>query len=419
MIFALISLSVALLVCVAAVVAVNRKLTASETARATAEQRAAVAETALDYRTRQLEGKLADREAEFGRQKADYEAMMEKRLSDARQSVSDSFRAMATDTLDATVKKHGEVAARNLEAAMAPMRDAFEKMSQEFMKRTIDTSNERTLLQDGINSLKALNMQVCDETRRLSVALRGNTGFQGRWGEMVLENILEGSGLEQSRWVVYQETTTTTEGDRFRPDAVIHCPRGRDIIIDSKVSLKSYLNMTEALSEEDRKTFSEDHLRSVETHLRGLSNKEYQTRVGAGKAGFVLMFIPHEGAYLAAMQSNPDLWQRAYDRHVVIVSPTHLVTVVRLVEQMWQTEDQTAKSIAIAEEATRMMDQLNDFLNDLVETEKAIDKAHEKVLSAHKRLATGNGNVLRRAEKLKTLGIKTKKDLRLTAEDED
>lgn len=411
MIFALISLSVALLVCVAAVVAVNRKLTASETARATAEQRAAVAETALDYRTRQLEGKLADREAEFGRQKADYEAMMEKRLSDARQSVSDSFRAMATDTLDATVKKHGEVAARNLEAAMAPMRDAFEKMSQEFMKRTIDTSNERTLLQDGINSLKALNMQVCDETRRLSVALRGNTGFQGRWGEMVLENILEGSGLEKSRWVVYQESTTTESGERVRPDAVIHCPRGRDIVIDSKVSLKAYLGMAEATDETARAEYRDEHLHSIENHLRGLGNKEYQSRVGTGKAGFVLMFIPHEGAYMAAMQANPDLWQRAYDRHVVIVSPTHLVTVVRLVEQMWQTEDQTANSLAIAEEATKMLDKLNDFLGDIVAIENSIAKAAESVASARKRLSTGNGNVIKRAENLRAMGIKTKKNL--------
>ena len=419
MISVLIILCLILAGAIAGIVWMTIRLGRANSDKAAAEQRAAVAENTVTQQRQNYEQQLSDQDRRYEQQLAERDRQHEQRVEEVRRSMEDKFKTLASDTLDATVQRHSQQAGQTIETVIAPMRAAFEKLSQEFERRSLDTQTERTVLKEGINTLRQLNMQVSDETRRLTYALRGNTGFQGRWGEMVLENILEGSGLEQSRWVVYQETTTTTEGDRFRPDAVIHCPRGRDIIIDSKVSLKSYLNMTEALSEEDRKTFSEDHLRSVETHLRGLSNKEYQTRVGAGKAGFVLMFIPHEGAYLAAMQANPDLWQRAYDRHVVIVSPTHLVTVVRLVEQMWQTEDQTANSIAIAEEATRMMDQLNDFLNDLVETEKAIDKAHEKVLSAHKRLATGNGNVLRRAEKLKTLGIKTKKDLRLTAEDED
>lgn len=420
----LIIISAALLASLAIVVGLAMRLNRSNAEKAEAEKRASVAEATLeqqkqvfDEREKSAKQLLDEREQAFRQRLEEREQIFEERLADARRTVADSFRSMANDTLDATVKRHGEQAARSLESAMAPMKEAFERFSKEFAQRTLDTRAERSVLQEGINALRQLNMQVSDEARRLTHALRGNAGFQGRWGEMVLENILEGSGLEQSRWVVFQESTTTEEGSRLRPDAVIHCPRERDIIIDSKVSLKAYLNMMEAVDETERETFRNDHLHSIENHLRGLGNKEYQARIGAGKAGFVLMFIPHEGAYLTAMQANPDLWQRAYDRHVVIVSPTHLITVVRLVEQMWQTEDQTAHSIAIAEEATKMLDQLNDFLGDLIGVETALEKASQAAASAHKRLATGNGNVIRRAERLNTLGIKTKKALRMTSDE--
>lgn len=382
----------------------NNRAERADTAKAEAEQQI------VDARQQ-----LADAEQRVAsaEQRA---AVAEARLADLNVGLNDRFRAIAADTLAGVVKNNSEDAAKGLQTVLTPMREAFERLSKEFERRTLDTQAERSVLREGINVLRQLNMQVSDETRRLTSALRGNTGFQGRWGEMVLENILEGSGLERSRWVVYQESTTTDGGDRLRPDAVIHCPRNRDVIIDSKVSLKAYLAMAEAVDESEREAARQDHLRSIEAHLRGLSNKEYQNRVGAKAAGFVLMFIPHEGAYLAAMQANADLWQRAYDRHVVIVSPTHLVTVIRLVEQMWQTEDQTNNSLAIAEEATKMLDQLNEFLGDLEGVASAVDKARDAVASAHKRLATGNGNVIRRAQRLRDLGIKTKKTLRLSAD---
>lgn len=406
---------------------------------AEAEQRAAVAESMvmqqkqvfeeqLAEKAHACEQQLADRdrlhaermaemERVYQRQLSDRDRQYEVRLAETRQAVEERFKTMAADTLDATVKRQNEMARESIDNVLSPMREAFKKLSEEMERRSLDNKAERTVLQEGIKALQQLNMQVSDETKKLTNALRGNTGFQGRWGEMVLENILEASGLEKSRWVVYQESTTTETGDRLRPDAVIHCPRGRDIIIDVKVSLKNYLSMIETDSAAERDAYAEAHVRSVENHLKGLSSKEYQNNIGAGSAGFVLMFVPHEGAYLTAMQAKTDLWQRAYDKRVVIVSPTHLITVVRLVEQMWQTEDQTANSIAIAEEATKMMDQLNDFLGDLLESEKSINKAQEKMQSAVKRLSTGNGNVLRRAEKLKNLGIKTKKDLRLKSEE--
>lgn len=332
----------------------------------------------------------------------------DRRIEQARSDMSNSFRAIAAETLEATVRRQHEQADSELKAVLNPVREAFERLSGSMERRALDDRAERTMLRDGIEALRRLNTQVCDEAKRLSTALRGNTGVQGRWGEMVLENILEGSGLERSRWVTYQASTTTEDGERLRPDAVIHCPRKREIIIDSKVSLTAYLRYTEA-TDDTRSALLADHVRSIENHLRQLSAKDYQHHVGATDAGFVLMFIPHEGAYLAAMQANPDLWQRAYDRHVVLVSPTHLVTVIRLVEQMWQTEDQTANTLAIADEASKMLDVLNEFVADMNAIDAAIKKAETAYNAAVRHLSEGRGNVMRRAENLRKLGVRTRK----------
>lgn len=378
----------------AVVLSLWRKLAAERTARAVSNERARNAET-----------RLATAEKDF-----------EHRIADMRTALSDKFKVMADEALQQSTQRNEQRQKQSLEAMLTPMRQAFEKLSATFEQHNADDTAQRAVLGNAIETLRALNNQVSDETRRLTSALKGNTRFQGRWGEMVLENILESSGLEKSRWVVYQETTTD-DGQRLRPDAVIHCPRNRDIIIDSKVSLTAYLRMLDSDDEAQRKQLIDEHLRSIETHLRSLGNKEYQKHVGAADAGFVLMFVPHEGAYLAAMQRDPDLWQRAYDRRVVIVSPTHLITVVRLVEQMWQSADQTANSMKIAEEASKMLDQLNEFLSDLADVGKALDKAHAAHEKATARLSTGRGNVLRRAARLRDLGVKTSKALPLPDDD--
>lgn len=364
-------------------------------------------EKQLENQKRLYESLLAEKDAARARE-----------LEDMRKSMDDKFKNLATQTLDATVIKHNRSAMDNIAAVLKPMREAFDKLSEEIERRGLDTQAERSVLQEGIKTLKQLNNQVSDETRRLTHALKGNSGFQGHWGEMVLENILEGSGLERSRWVVYQASTINEQGNSIRPDAVIKCPRGRDIFIDSKVSLTAYLKMIESEDDDLREAYHAEHLRNIETQLKSLSKKEYHTAVNSGNAGFVLMFIPHEGAYIAAMQADTNLWQRAYDRRVVIVSPTHLITVIRLVEQMWKTEDQTNNSLAIAEEATKMLDKLNDFLGDLADIEKAINKAKDSVELAQKHLFTGNGNVIRRAEKLQSLGIKTKKEIKIASKEQ-
>lgn len=418
----LIILCLCLAAAVTAIVILMQRLSAARTATAVADERtnsinARLTASCTEYEQRmehlreENTVRLEECRAQCQQRVDDTVAQCERRIQEHRNSLTDQFRNLAADTLETTVRRQQEQARQGLDAVLNPVREAFDRLAAQFNTRAMDDKADRAALREGIDTLRMLNQQVSHETRRLTSALKGNTGFQGRWGEMVLANILENSGLEPGRWLVYQESSTNEDGTRLRPDAIIHCPRKRDIIIDSKVSLTAYLRMLEADDEATRNACLEEHLRSVENHLRGLANKEYQKHIGANDAGFVLMFVPHEGAYLAAMQADVDLWQRAYDRHVVVVSPTHLVTVVRLVEQMWVTEDQTTNAVAIAEEATKMLDQLNEFLADLQGVGTALDKAHGQYESALKRLSTGRGNVLKRAERLRDLGVKTRKPL--------
>ena len=347
---------------------------------------------------------------------ADAERMNRERIDDIREThkreidnLTTRFKSIAGEALESNSRQLDRRSRDSIEAVLSPVRDAINRFTDDFRRMYVDDTNRQTALRESIETLRQLNLQVSDETQRLSRALRGNTAMQGQWGEMVLANILENSGLEPGRWLVYQEETR--DGDqRLRPDAVIHCPRGRDIIIDAKVSLTAYLRYLDDDGDADRrKSALNDHLKSVENHIKTLRTRRYNERIGKHDPGFVLMFMPHEGAYLAALNADPDLWQKANSQGVIIVSPTHLITVVRLIEQMWLTEDQTANSIAIAEEATKMLDQFNEFISDMLNIRTSLERADAAWESALKRLSTGNGNLVRRTRTLRDLGIKTKR----------
>lgn len=346
-----------------------------------------------------------EREIERAQQNA------ESQLTREREALGDRFKSLATEILQANSQQLDKQSRLSVEAVLAPVKAQLEEFTKGFRECYSLESRDRLSLREEIKSLHDLNIRVSSEAARLTHALKGDTRMQGQWGEMVLTNILEHSGLQEGRWFVTQESTTDADGARLRPDAVIHCPKERDIIIDSKASLTSYLAMLQTEDEATRKELIEAHVRSVENHIATLRKKEYQDKVGAKKGDFVLMFMPHEGAYLAVMHAKPDLWQKAYDSHVIMVSPTHLITVVRLVEQMWQTEDQSVNSIKIADEGAKLLESLSAFLGDVSAMGDSLEKARKSYDSAVKRLQSGNNNVVRVATRLKELGIKSKKEL--------
>lgn len=377
--------------------------------KVSSDGRRAVADARAEAERRIAELKAtADEAAE--RRIAELKAAHAEQIAHERATTGERFKALAADVLQANSRMIDERSRITLEAVLGPMRSSFAQFTKDFQENYSIENRERLSLREEIRNLHDLNTQVGRETNRLAAALKGNTTVQGRWGEMMLANILEHSGLQQGRWFVTQESTTTEEGTRLRPDAVIHCPSDRDIIIDSKVSLTHYLQMLNADTDAERAALRKAHLQSVETHIKELRNKEYQNQIGARKSDFVLMFMPHEGAYLEAMNAAPELWMKAYDSHVVIVSPTHLVTVVRLVEQMWQTEDQSVNAQEIAAQGQKMIDSVNAFLKDMATVGSSLQNAQKFYDSALKRLESGNNNVLRVADRLRELGVKGKKD---------
>ena len=382
---------------------------------AVAQQQAAAAEAARQADRAHFEQRLADQAAASDALLKHKEADCERRLADERSAMGERFRSLAAEILQANSEQLNRLSRNTLETVLSPMRTSLESFTKDFKESYSAESRERLSLREGVSKLLALNEQVKDETARLANALRGDTRVQGHWGEMVLTNILEHSGLEQGRWFVTQDSTTTEQGRVLRPDAVINCPQERKIIIDSKVSLSAYLDWLNADTEATRDSCAKAHVISVRNHVKELADKAYQDSIGVVKGDFVLMFLPHEGAYMLAMSHDPQLWQRAYDSRVIIVSPTHLVTVVRLVEQMWRLDDANTNALRIADRAAKMMDKMAGALTSLDNVGKAIDKAHDAYESAIGQLNTGPGSVIRQLEQLQQLGVKAKKPLPASA----
>lgn len=393
----------------------SRRLTDAQQQLAVAQQQAAAAEAARQADREHFEQRLADQAAASDALLKQKEADCERRLADERTAMGERFRALAAEILQANSEQLNQLSRSTLETVLSPMRTSLESFTKDFKESYSAESRERLSLREGVSKLLALNEQVKDETARLANALRGDTRVQGHWGEMVLTNILEHSGLEQGRWFVTQDSTTNEQGRVLRPDAVINCPQERKIIIDSKVSLSAYLDWLNADTEAARDSCAKAHVISVRNHVKELADKAYQDSIGVVKGDFVLMFLPHEGAYMLAMSHDPQLWQRAYDSRVIIVSPTHLVTVVRLVEQMWRLDDANTNAMRIADRAAKMMDKMAGALTSLDNVGKAIDKAHDAYEAAIGQLSTGPGSVIRQLEQLQQLGVKAKKQLPASA----
>ena len=321
------------------------------------------------------------------------------------------FRAIAGEVLMANSRSVDAANREALERAIAPMTQRMREMEKTFRDTYEAEARERFSLADRVRELVELNRVVSAETHRLTDALKGNTKIQGDWGEIILENILERSGLQRGREYEVQQVLDGPDGRKLRPDVVVNYPDGRCVVVDSKVSVAAYLSMVEAGTAEARNAAAKAHLASVRAHINELKSKNYQDLTSGRQCDFVMMFVPHEGAYMAAMQHDASLWQYAFDSRVLIVSPTHLMAVVKLVEQLWRNDRQNRNAVDIAAEAGRMLDKLSGFLSDLEKIDAGLNSARRAWDAAHNKLTSGNGNLIGRAERLRALGAKAAKDM--------
>lgn len=328
------------------------------------------------------------------------------------------FREIATSIFDEKSKVMRENNRTQLGEILTPFKSDLENLKKTIHDCYTGEVSEVKSLRDSVKELTELNNTIGREAKELSVALRGNSKTQGDWGEMLLKQILDKSGLEEGVNYVLQATKNDDGtkiagegGGQLRPDAIFYLPEGKSIVIDSKVSLTAYVNYVNA-SVEEQQSYLQQHLQSVRLHIDELARKDYPRSVN-NAADFVMMFVPNEGAYLAALNADKGLWEEAYNRHVVIISPTHLISVLRLMYQLWTRDKQTKNALKIAEETGKLYDKFVNFVGDLEEIGRHLDKANEVYGEAHKKLSTGRGNLLSKVEGIRSLGLKTTKRLNI------
>lgn len=338
-----------------------------------------------------------------------------------REETKAQFKSLAADIFSSQSEKFKEANEIRLSEILNPLKEDIKDFKRRVDDTYMNSSKERTLLGEQMKRLMELNMSIGKEARDLTEALSGNTKVQGDWGEMVLETILVKSGLVEGENYFVQRTKNddgtqikNDDNGRLRPDVVVALPDKKCIVIDSKVSLTAYVNYINADNDDDRQRFGKAHLLSVRSHLKELETKRYQDFVGVGnddRIDYVLMFIPNEHAYMAAMTLDNNLWMEAYEKRVVIISPAHVISTLRLIAQLWTRDKQTKNALKIAEEGGKLYDKFVGFVNDMQTVEQSLGKASEAYASAMSKLHTGRGCIVSKVENLKKLGAKTSKTL--------
>ncbi len=335
-------------------------------------------------------------------------------LEQLNQKFTKEFENLANRILDEKSQKFTEQNRTNLDVILNPLKERIKEFEAKVDKTYKDESAERITLKTEIKNLIDLNKQISEEANQLAVALKGDNKQQGNWGEMVLEKVLQRSGLKAGDEYKMEYATTNHDGDRIRPDAVIFLPDNKHIIVDSKVSLIAYNACVNATTEEERMKFLKAHVDSLRNHVKLLSDKSYQTATGLNSPDFVLLFVPIESSFSLAVQGDAELFNFAWDKKIVIVSPSTLLATLLTISSLWKQERQTRNALEIAEEGGKLYDKFVGFYEDLVKVGKKMDDAKGDYVEAMKKLYDGTGNLVRRAEKMKDLGAKTTKQLPTT-----
>lgn len=344
-----------------------------------------------------------------------------------RQEMNNEFKVLANEILQEKSKSFSEMNHERLAEILNPLKERLEGFKKTVEETYNNEARERFSLKEQIKELVERSESIGEEAKQLTHALRGDSKIQGDWGEMILESILEKSGLEKDREYFVQETLRDEEGHtiqgsdgrKMRPDVIIRYPGGENhqMVIDSKVSLTAYVNYVNAEDADEARLALKQHLVSVRKHIDELAGKSYQDYVGKGD--HVMMFIPNEAAYLAAMQADHALWQYAYEKKVLLLSPTNLIAALKLVADLWQRDKQTRNAIDIAEEGGKLYDKFAGFVDDMEKIGKSLNTTAMAYTDAMKKLKTGNGNLIGRVEKLKVMGVKAKKNLPAVNEEEE
>lgn len=334
-------------------------------------------------------------------------------LTEINQQLQDRFENLAQKIFEEKSQKFTDQNLKGLSTLIEPFREKLKDFERKVDESYSTERAERGALKGELNKLLELNLRMSSEAENLSRALKGDNKSMGTWGEMILENILEKSGLRKNEEYLTQETYKNEEGQIIRPDVIVKLPDGHHLIVDSKVSLTAYEQYVNATDEKSKETFAKAHMESLKRHIDGLSAKKYSTAQGLSAPEFVFLFMPIEPAFALAFKLNPELLQQAWDKQIALVSPTTLLTTLRTVAATWKYDRQEKNSLEIARQAGALYDKFVGFVEDLQDLGKKLEqtqKVHSQVMN---KLTEGSGNIVRKVETLKELGAKTEKKLSL------
>jgi len=350
----------------------------------------ATVKTSLDLERKQFEEKLS-------------------LLNESREQLVITFKNLANEIFDDKSKKFTATNKESLNAVLNPLQERIQRFEKRVEETYDKESKERFSLAKEIENLQKLNTRISEEAINLTNALKGDNKAQGSWGEFVLESILEKSGLVKGREYEVQVSLKDEEGGKAQPDIIVHLPESRDIIIDSKVSLKAWDAYSAAKEESIKEEALKQHIASIRNHVKLLSSKDYQNLVGVNSLDYVFLFMPIEAAYSAALQEDPELFQFAFERNIIFVVPTTLLTTLKTVQNLWRLAQQNQNANEIAERAGALYDKFVAFVDDLDDVGHRIDASKKSFEKARNKLLSGRGNLVKRAESLKQLGAKTSK----------
>ncbi|MCF8370118.1 MAG: DNA recombination protein RmuC [Bacteroidales bacterium] len=332
-------------------------------------------------------------------------------IENIREKFQLEFKNLANEIFEEKGKKFTEQNRTNIDDILKPLKEKIKDFERKVEETYDKESKQRFSLKEEVKRLAELNQQISLDASNLTKALKGQAKTQGNWGELILENILEKSGLVKDREYFVQQSFQTKDGRSVQPDIVVSYPGARHVVIDSKVSLVAYERFSSAETEEEQEIARKEHLISVKTHIQELSRKNYQDLYQIASLDFVMLFMPIEPAYLIAIQSEPELWNYAYDRRILLISPTNLIAALKMVSSLWQQEYQNRNVQEIARQSGDLYDKFVGLYSDLEDIGKKIDATQTAYNGAMNKLSEGKGNLIKRVESIRSLGAKTKKVL--------
>lgn len=371
----------------------------------------------LENESNQKESRIVALSSELSTKTADLKNLDQKlaehksEIEYIREKFQLEFKNLANEIFEEKGKKFTEQNRTNIDDILKPLKEKIKDFERKVEATYDKESKQRFSLKEEVKRLAELNQQVSRDASNLTKALKGQAKTQGNWGELILENILEKSGLVTDREYFVQPSFQTGDGRRVQPDIVISYPGSRHVVVDSKVSLVAYERFSSAETEEEQEIARKAHLASVKNHIVELSRKNYQDLYQLTSLDFVMLFIPIEPAYLIAIQYDPELWNYAYDRRILLISPTNLIAALKMVSSLWQQEYQNRNVQEIARQSGDLYDKFVGLYTDLEDIGRKIDASQTAYKGAMNKLSEGKGNLIRRVESIRSLGAKTKKNL--------